>query len=79
MIEVDSEGRARIKATNKIIRSAYIIAAHLESREILYYYNGVTCSKELDISYNIITRRLNDGKAFISKSRTIKLIRNFQD
>lgn len=45
------------------------------SREILYYYNGVTCSKELDISYNVITRRLNDGKAFISKSRKIKLIR----
>lgn len=77
LIEVDSvEGRARIISSNKIIRSIYIIAAYfVEPGYTIYFHNGVYCSKYLRISYNVMVRRLNDSKPFLTNYGLVKLSR----
>lgn len=67
LIDIDSEGRARIISENKYIRSTYIIKATFLNGSISYFTNGVSCAKALHVSNNTITRRLNDGKPVTSK------------
>lgn len=62
LIEIDSEGRAKIIHENKYIRSTYIIKAIFFNGSISYFTNGVSCAKALHVSNNTITQRLNDGK-----------------
>jgi hypothetical protein len=71
LIEIDSEGRAKIISTNQFIRSTYIIAASLESGHILYFHNGVSCSKKSPFGAGIIARRLDDGKPFLSNKGSL--------
>ena len=46
----------------KYIRSTYIIKAVFFNGSTNYYTNGVSCAKALQVSNNIITQRLNDGR-----------------
>ena len=62
LINVDSEGRAKIISENKYIRSTYIIKAIFLNGSVSYFTNGVSCAKALHVSNNTITRRLNDGE-----------------
>jgi hypothetical protein len=80
LINIDSEGRAKIIEENKFIRSTYIIKAIFFNGSISYFTNGVSCAKALHVSNNTITQRLNDGKPVKNKeglvsALTVKRIR----
>ena len=67
LIEIDSEGRAKIIDDNKYIRSTYIIKAYFINGSYNYFTNGVSCAKFLHVSNYTITMRLNDGKPIKNK------------
>lgn len=74
LINIDSEGRAIIIHEKRYIRSSYIIKAIFLNSSISYFTNGVSCAKALHVSNNIITQRLNDGKAVKNKQGLIVAI-----
>ena len=67
LISIDSEGRAMIISDKKYIRSTYIIKTIFFNGSISYYTNGISCAKALQVSNNIITQRLNDGRPVKNK------------
>lgn len=71
LIHIDEEGRAKIIAEKKYIRSTYIIKIEYLNGTINYFTNGVSCAKSLHISNNIVTTRLNDGKPVKNKDGVI--------
>ena len=82
LINIDYEGRAMIIHEKKYIRSTYIIKTIFPNGSISYFTNGVSCSKALHISNNIITQRLNDGKPVKNKegllvAQAVKRIRAY--
>lgn len=82
LISIDSEGRAMIINDKKYIRSTYIIKAIFLNGSISYYTNGVSCAKALQVSNNIITQRLNDGRPVKNKqglivAQTVKRIKAY--
>lgn len=74
LIDIDSEGRARIISENKYIRSTYIIKAIFLNGSISYFTNGVSCAKALHVSNNTITQRLNDNKPVKNKDGLISAL-----
>lgn len=71
LISIDSEGRAMIIKDRKYIRSIYIIKAIFFDSSINYYTTGISCAKDLQVSNNIITQRLNDGRPVKNKQGLI--------
>nr|QID02744.1 LAGLIDADG endonuclease [Orbilia oligospora] len=71
LINVDSEGRAKIISEKRYIRSTYIIKATFLNNSVSYFTNGVSCAKALHVSNNTITQRLNDGKPVKNKDGLI--------
>lgn len=67
LINIDSEGRAMIIYNKKYIRSTYIIKAIFFNGSVKYFVNGISCAKALNVSNNIISQRLNDGKPVKNK------------
>ena len=74
LIDIDSEGRAKIIHENKYIRSTYIIKAIFLNGSISYFTNGVSCAKALHVSNNTITQRLNDGKPIKNKEGLVSAL-----
>ena len=82
LINIDSEGRAMIINQKKYIRSTYVIKSILTNGCFSYYTNGVSCAKALQVSNNIITQRLNDGRPVKNKqglivAQTVKRIKAY--
>jgi len=71
LIHIDEEGRVKIIAEKKYIRSTYIIKTEYLNGTITYFTNGVSCAKSLHISNNTVTARLNDGKPVKNKDGVI--------
>lgn len=71
LIHIDEEGRAKIIAENKYIRSTYIIKTEYLNGTVTYFTNGVSCAKSLHISNNTVTARLNDGKPVKNKDGVV--------
>lgn len=71
LIHIDEEGRVKIIAEKKYIRSTYIIKTEYLNGIIIYFTNGVSCAKSLHISNNTVTARLNDGKPVKNKDGVI--------
>lgn len=71
LIHIDEEGRAKIIAEKKYVRSTYIIKTEYLNGTISYFTNGVSCAKSLHISNNTVTARLNDGKPVKNQDNVI--------
>lgn len=71
LIDIDSEGRAKIIYENKYIRSTYIIKVYFLNGSFNYFTNGVSCAKFFHVSNYTITTRLNDGKPLKNKEGLI--------